>query len=157
MSGDCNIYGGFVAGSGGGTTDAVWGDITGNISNQKDLMAKLEKKVDKEENKGLSSNDFTNKNKEKLDKLNTIFEFSLSPDRWELFNDNIYTQIAYLEAIRANDTAVAEMSFSEDEILCQKELEYWSSIFKIELCDCYIKTYVTEKIPDISLNIRIKI
>ncbi len=157
MSGDCNIYGGFVAGSGGGTSDAVWGDITGNISNQKDLMRELEKKVDKEENKGLSSNDFTNKNKEKLDKLNTIFEFSLSPDSWELFNDNIYTQIAYLEAIRANDTAIAEMSFSEDEILCQKELEYWSNIFKIEIFDGYIKTYLIEKIPDISLNIRIKI
>ncbi len=69
MSGDCNTYGGFVAGSGGGTTDTVWGDITGNISNQKDLIRELEKKVNKEENEGLSSNDFTNKNKEKLDKV----------------------------------------------------------------------------------------
>lgn len=157
MSGDCNIYGGFVAGSGGGTSDAVWGDITGNISNQKDLMREFEKKVDKEENKGLSSNDFTDKDQEKLNKLNTIFTFSLSPDRWELFNDNIYTQIAYLEAIKTNDTAVAEICLSKDGVLSQKELEYWSNIFKIELCDGYIKTYLKGEIPDISLQIRIKI
>lgn len=157
MSGDCNIYGGFVAGSGEGTSDAVWGDITGNISNQKDLMAKLEKKVDKEENKGLSSNDFTNENKEKLDKLNTIFEFSLSPDSWELFNNDIYTQKVFLESIKSSDTVVADISLSSDMELATKEYECWSRITKIEINDGNIKPYYRGEIPDISLNIKIKI
>lgn len=93
----------------------------------------------------------------KLEKLNTIFEFSLSLDRWELFNENTYLQTVYIEKIRSTDIAVAEISLSSDETLCQREMEYWSNVSKIELCDGYIKTYLQGKIPDITLNIRIKL
>ena len=48
------------------TTSTSWGNITGNISDQKDLTGKLDSKIDKIEGKGLSSNDFTNEMQNKL-------------------------------------------------------------------------------------------
>ena len=81
MAVDCNIYGGFV--SGGSSTEAVWGDIKGTIENQTDLIEKLNAKMDKQEDKGLSTNDFTDEAKDKLDKLNNTFIFSLLPNQWE--------------------------------------------------------------------------
>lgn len=61
MSGDCNIYGGFTAGSGGGggSSETFWGNIHGELSSQIDLVSELDRKVDKVDGKGLSSNDFT--------------------------------------------------------------------------------------------------
>lgn len=155
MSGDCNVYGGFVVGQ--SSSGAKWGEIKGTISNQLDLLSELNDKVDKVKCKELSSNDFTDGDKEKLEKLNTIFEFSLSIDSWELFNDDTYIQIVPLEKIKSTDTAIAEIRLSSDNTLCQKEMEYWSNVFKIELCDGYIKTYLHGEVPDITLNIRIKI
>lgn len=43
-----------------------WGKLTGNIEEQEDLMEEFGKKVDKVVGKGLSTNDFSNEEKEKL-------------------------------------------------------------------------------------------
>ena len=153
MSGDCNIYGGFVSGS----SKTNWGDIQGEISSQEDLMSALDKKVDKVEGKNLSSNDFTDEEQEKLRKLNTIFTFSLSPDKWEFFNENIYTQTIDFETIKSTDSVIANIVLSEDENTSQMELEYWNKVTKIEISDGSITTYFKGKIPSISLNIKIKI
>ena len=153
MSGDCNIYGGFVSGS----SKANWGDIQGEISSQEDLISALNKKVDKIEGKDLSSNDFTDEGQEKLRKLNTIFTFSLSPDKWEFFNENIYTQTIDFETVKSTDSVIANIVLSEDENTSQMELEYWNKVTKIEISDGSITTYFKGKIPSISLNIKIKI
>ena len=153
MSGDCNIYGGFVSGS----SKTNWGDIQGEISSQEDLMSALDKKVDKVEGKNLSSNDFTDEEQEKLSKLNTIFTFSLSPDKWEFFNENIYTQTIDFETVKSTDSVIANIVLSEDENTSQMELEYWNKVTKIEINDGSITTYFKGKIPSISLNIKIKI
>ncbi len=110
MSGDCNIYGGFVSGS----SKANWGDIQGEISSQEDLISALDKKVDKIEGKDLSSNDFTDEEQEKLNRLNTVFTFSLFPDKWEFFNENIYTQTIDFETVKSTDSVIANIVLSED-------------------------------------------
>lgn len=153
MSGDCNIYGGFVSGS----SKTNWGDIQGEISSQEDLISELDKKVDKIEGKDLSSNDFTDKEQEKLRKLNTIFTFSLSPNKWEFFNENIYTQTVNFETVKSTDSVIANIVLSEDENISQMELECWNKVTKIEINDGSITTYFKGKIPSISLNIKIKI
>lgn len=153
MSGDCNIYGGFVSGS----SKANWGDIQGEISSQKDLISELDKKVDKIEGKDLSSNDFTDEEQEKLRKLNTIFTFSLFPDKWEFFNENIYTQTVNFETVKSTDSIIANIALSEDENISQMELECWNKVTKIEINDGSITTYFKGKIPSIYLNIKIKI
>lgn len=153
MSGDCNIYGGFVSDS----SKTNWGDIQGEISSQEDLISALNKKVDKIEGKDLSSNDFTDEEQEKLRKLNTIFTFSLSPDKWEFFNENIYTQTIDFETVKSTDSVIANIVLSEDENTSQMELEYWNKVTKIEINDGSITTYFKGKIPSISLNIKIKI
>lgn len=153
MSGDCNIYGGFVSGS----SKANWGDIQGEISSQEDLISALDKKVDKIEGKDLSSNDFTDEEQEKLRKLNTIFTFSLSPDKWDFFNENIYTQTIDFETVKSTDSVIASIALSEDENISQMELECWNKVTKIEISDGSITTYFKGKIPSIPLNIKIKI
>lgn len=153
MSGDCNIYGGFVSGS----SKTNWGDIQGEISSQEDLMSALDKKIDKIEGKDLSSNDFTDEEQEKLRKLNTIFTFSLSPDKWDFFNENIYTQTIDFETVKSTDSVIANIVLSEDENTSQMELEYWNKVTKIEINDGSITTYFKGKIPSIPLNIKIKI
>lgn len=153
MSGDCNIYGGFVSGS----SKTNWGDIQGEISSQEDLISALDKKVDKIEGKDLSSNDFTDEEQEKLSKLNNIFTFSLSPDKWDFFNENIYTQTIDFETVKSTDSVIANIALSEDENTSQMELECWNKVTKIEINDGSITTYFKGKIPSISLNIKIKI
>lgn len=158
MSGDLNIYGGFVVGSGGGSSSGTfWGDIQGQVSNQSDLVSEFDKKVDKIEGKTLSSNDFTDKEQEKLSKLNTLFTFSLSPDRWELFNNDIYTQTVSFENIKSTDTVIADISFSDDAELATKEYECWSKITKIQINNGSIKTYYRGGPPTIVLKVKIKI
>lgn len=127
------------------------------IMSQKAVTEQLNSKMDKIEGKGLSSNDFTDEIKEKLEKLNTVFEFSLSPDNWEFFNDDTYIQTVPQEKLKSTDTAIAEILLSSNKTLCQREMEYWSNVSKIELCDGYIKTYLQGKIPNIVFHIRIKL
>lgn len=59
MAEDCNIYGGF-------TIYAKWGEIQGDLLEQTDLKNALDGKVDKEEGKGLSTNDYTDEEKNKV-------------------------------------------------------------------------------------------
>ena len=54
------------SGGGGGGDNPVWGTITGSISSQTDLNLALGDKVDKVNGKGLSTNDFTDAEKNKL-------------------------------------------------------------------------------------------
>ena len=159
MSGDCNIYGGFVVCSGndGSSSEMFWGNIKGQISNQSDLVLELDKKVDKYDDKVLSGNDFTDEEQAKLNRLNTIFTFSLSPDNWELFNENIYYQTTILETVKSTDSVVADIILSSDTELSEQELECWSKIIKITINDRSITTYLKGEIPSISLNIKIEI
>ena len=49
-----------------------WGNIEGDIEDQEDLQEALDIKVDKEVGKGLSTNDFTNDDKDKLNSLENV-------------------------------------------------------------------------------------
>jgi hypothetical protein len=51
---------------GGGTSSVEWGDITGTLADQTDLQNALNDKVDKVTGKGLSTNDYTTAEKNKL-------------------------------------------------------------------------------------------
>lgn len=62
---------------GGGAT---WGSIAGTLSNQTDLNDALNQKVDKVTGKGLSTNDFTNADKTKLDGIATGAEVNVQSD-----------------------------------------------------------------------------
>ena len=50
----------------GTTSGGAWGEITGTISDQTDLQAELDAKVDTEAGKGLSANDYTDLEKTNL-------------------------------------------------------------------------------------------
>lgn len=156
MAVDCNIYGGFV--SGGSSTEAVWGDIKGTIENQTDLIEKLNAKMDKQEDKGLSTNDFTDEAKDKLDKLNNTFIFSLLPNQWESTGqDDTYVQRGDFDFIDATDNVTAYILLSDDTELANKESLYWEKLEKIVTNDGYLSAYINGEIPDITLNIKIKI
>ena len=133
------------------------GESTDKVMSQAAITNALDDKVDKIEGKGLSTNDFTTEAQEKLNKLNTFFKFSLSPDRWDLFNNDIYTQTISFESIKSTDSVIADISLSDNEQISKKEQEYWDKITKIEINDGNIKTYYRGEIPDISLNVKIKI
>lgn len=62
----------------GGTVN--WGDIEGTISDQLDLVAALNNKVDVVSGKGLSTNDFTNTLKTKLDNIEAGAEVNVNAD-----------------------------------------------------------------------------
>ena len=57
-----------------------WGDITGTLSNQADLQAALNGKVDKVAGKGLSENDFTDAEQTKLASVTAGAEPNVQPD-----------------------------------------------------------------------------
>ena len=58
----------------------AWGQITGTLSNQTDLQAALDGKVDKVAGKGLSENDFTDAEQAKLASVTAGAEPNVQPD-----------------------------------------------------------------------------
>ena len=121
MSGDCNIYGGFVSGS----SRTNWGDIQGKISSQKDLISELDKKADKVEGKDLSSNDFTDELREKLINVNKTYLIRIEKI-WNKISDNTYTQIIPVTGIKEKDVAIVNVELSDDLNLADAELKAWS-------------------------------
>ena len=157
MSGDCNIYGGFQSEKSSEISNIYWGDIKGDILYQADLKNILDEKVDKETGKILTSNDFSDSLKEKLERLNHVYEVILLPENWELENNNIYFQTLQISEIKSTDTAIADLALSDDLATRILELEMWSNIIKIEINDGNITAYFQGEIPTIALNIRILI
>jgi hypothetical protein len=62
------------------SSGAVWGGITGDITDQTDLVTALNLKVDAVPGKGLSANDFTNTLKTKLDGIQDGAEVNVNAD-----------------------------------------------------------------------------
>ena len=106
MSGDCSIYGGFVV----GTSNVNWGDIQGEISNQSDLMSELDKKVDKIDGKGLSTNDYDNTAKEAVDSLGTASKCNTgtSEGNVPIINSEGKIDSSILPPLAITDTFTAE-------------------------------------------------
>ena len=119
---DNNVFGGH------GSSNAYWGNITGNIDNQTDL----------------------------IERLSHTYEVALSPNNWE-FSDtyNMYVQTSRIQDIMASDNVVAHIKFSDNKITSEKEATYWNEIEKISVFDGYITVYIEEQ-PDITLNIVLK-
>ena len=151
MSGDCNIYGGFVSGS----SRANWGDIRGEISSQKDLMSELNTKIDKVEGKDLSSNDFTDELREKLINVNKTYLIRIEKI-WNKISYNTYTQIIPVTGIKEKDVAIVNVELSDDLNLADLELKAWSKISSISINNGSITVYCKNGIPDTDLKIRIK-
>ncbi len=151
MSGDCNIYGGFVSGS----SRTNWGDIQGKISSQKDLISELDKKADKVEGKDLSSNDFTDELREKLINVNKTYLIRIEKI-WNKISDNTYTQIIPVTGIKEKDVAIVNVELSDDLNLADAELKAWSKISSISINNGNITVYCKNGIPDTDLKIRIK-
>lgn len=124
LSADNNVFGGFVGGSG----VTYWGNITGNIDNQIDL----------------------------IERLSHAYEVALSPNNWE-FSDtyNMYVQTSIIQNIKASDSVVAYIRFSDNKVTSKKEATYWNKIEKISVFDGYITAYI-EELPDITLNVVLK-
>lgn len=157
MSGGCNIYGGFVVGSSSepSTNSTSWGNITGNILNQKDLNEKLDSKIDKIDGKGLSSNDFTDELREKLLNVNKTYLISIEKI-WNKISDNTYTQIIPVTGIKEKDVAIVNVELSDDVNLADLELKAWSKISSISINNGNITVYCKNGIPDTDLKIKIK-
>jgi hypothetical protein len=62
------------------SSGAVWGGITGDITDQTDLVTALNLKVDAVPGKGLSANDFTNTLKTKLDGIEAGAQVNVNAD-----------------------------------------------------------------------------
>lgn len=124
LSADNNVFGGFVGGAG----VTYWGNITGNIDNQIDL----------------------------IERLSHTYEVALSTNSWE-FSDtyNMYVQTSSIQDIKASDNVVAYIKFSDNKVTSEKEATYWNKIEKISVFDGYITAYI-EELPDITLNIILK-
>ena len=60
--------------SGPDIVSSSWGNITGEIEKQEDLKVKLDSKVDKVDGKQLSTNDYTDEDKEKLKSIDSKLE-----------------------------------------------------------------------------------
>ncbi len=125
MSADNNVFGGFVGGSG----VTYWGNITGNIDNQIDL----------------------------IERLSHVYEVTLSTNSWE-FSDtyNMYVQTSSIQDIKASDNVVAYIKFSDNKVTSEKEATYWNKIEKITVLDGYIETYINDDAHDITLNVILK-
>ena len=67
---------------GGGGGNAVWGRISGDIANQADLQRELGNKVTKVAGKGLSTNDFTDQWRNKLEGIETGAEVNVQAN-WD--------------------------------------------------------------------------
>ena len=156
MPGDCNIYGGFQTEK-ASENSTYWGDIKGDISYQTDLKNILDSKVDKESGKSLTSNDFTDVLKQKLERIKTIYEITFLPKNWETLENNIYTQTVAIQGIKETDAAIADLIVSDDLATRTLELEVWSNIIKIEINKGNIKAFLQGEIPEIALNARILI
>jgi hypothetical protein len=65
---------------GGGTSSVEWGDITGTLADQTDLQNALDDKVDKETGKGLSTNDYTTAEKDKLAGIESGAQVNVNAD-----------------------------------------------------------------------------
>lgn len=125
MSADNNVFGGFVS---GGSGSAYWGNITGNIDNQIDL----------------------------IERLSHIYEVTLIPNNWEFSSgDNLYVQTISIPEIKESNYVVAYIKFSDTKTTSEKEANYWNKIEKIAVFDGYITAYI-EELPDITLNIILK-
>lgn len=122
---------------------------------QKAVTEKLESKVDKVEGKGLSTNDFTDEMKNKLNGSNKSYLITIDKV-WSAHDDSTYMQIVPVNGIKETDIAVVCIETSKDEFLADKELEIWNRITRIVVNSGSITVYIKGKMPDISIKIRIK-
>ena len=125
LSADNNVFGGFVSGDSG---NAYWGNITGNIENQTDL----------------------------IERLCHVYEVTLDSNNWEFLSDSdMYAQTSSVPKIKSTDYVVAYIKFSDNKVVSEKEAFYWNKIEKIAVFDGYIVTYINES-PDITFNVVLK-
>lgn len=153
MAGDCNMYGGFVVSQ--SSSGARWGEIQGTLSNQSDLLSALNNKVDKVSNKDLSSNDYTDLDKEKLSRLNTI-KSVLVGTNWNTIDDGVYTQDLEVDDIRATDSVVAGIILNTDPLKAKLEIEAWSYVSRIVINDGSITIYCYKSMPKTEFTIQLK-
>ena len=126
MNADNNVFGGYGSGSSG---RIYWGNIIGDIDNQSDLIKRL----------------------------CHVYEVALNPNDWELSDTyNMYVQTSSMQDIKASDSVVAYIKFSDSKVISEKEASYWNKIEKIAVFDGYIKTYINDDAPNITLNVILK-
>lgn len=70
---------------------SAWGGITGDIDLQLDLKGKLDSKIDIEIGKGLSSNDYTTEEKQKLFGIENNANYYVLPNNVVFDNDYVHT------------------------------------------------------------------
>ena len=117
-----------VFGTSSSGSGAYWGGITGNIDNQSDLV----------------------------ERLCHVYEVALNPNDWIFSSgDNLYIQTSNIQNIKASDSVVAYIKFSDNKVISEREASYWNKIEKIAVFDGYITAYI-EELPDITLNVILK-
>jgi hypothetical protein len=117
----------------GGTVN--WGDIEGTIADQLDLVAALNNKVDVVSGKGLSTNDFTNTLKTKLDGIEAGAEVNVKAD-WtatsgdaEILNK---PTIPSIEALVPETRTINGLDLSENRVLTINNFGLFQSKFSIQ-------------------------
>lgn len=106
----------------GGNGDVTKEYLEENYYNKEKTNELLDGKVDKEEGKGLSTNDFTNEYKDKLDKLNN-YDDTVIKNTIDILNDKIEKLNARVEYLENNVSIkpVYRLADSNGDILYDKE------------------------------------
>ncbi len=133
------------------------GQSSDKIMSQKAVTEQLDEKVEKIDGMGLSANNFTNAEKEKLERLNQAFEILLTADGWQNVGEKSYTQTVAVEKLKSTDTVIADVSLSSDEVVAAKELQIWENVTRIEIFNGSAKVHYHGEIPDITLKLKLKI
>lgn len=75
---------------------------------------------------------------------------------WSTYSEDTYMQTVPVNGIKETGIAVVCIETSKDDLLANKELEIWNKITNITVNKGSITVYIKEKMPDISIKIRIK-
>lgn len=136
------------------------GSSTTDVMSQKATTDALDLKVDKVQGKALSTNDFTNAYKTKLDGIangatkNTVnlYNATILASSWS--NSAPYTSTWSAQGFLSDDTVIFDVVLSSSSSTAISELESWSYISKFEISTDSITATCLESKPtvDLALN-----
>lgn len=135
----------------------LWGKITTELNN------KLNTKVDKVSGKGLSTNDYTKAEKDKLTNIAAgatrvlvkKFGITLSADKWS--KDAPYYQNVFYQGISVDDTPFIMPKLDSNTDLAMVQLDGWSCISQATTGTNIIHFKCFEKKPEIDIPLIVQV
>jgi hypothetical protein len=106
-------------------TEVIWGDITGDLLNQTDLIGALDLKVDKVAGKGLSEEDYTTAEKSKLAGIEAGAEVNVNADWNAVSGDAQILNKPDLSTYATDSELVAGLATKENIITAGTTSQYF--------------------------------